>query len=189
MTRGDESYVTLFSAFVGELSKSSKQRLVMQLAEILASRATASLEVSRPPTAKEAVEIAARLIHNIPSHAPAPVARPHVASVPPLSKRTRASASVRGDKTVEAAKQAIWLKFESWRSVKPAGHWHLFFARKMIQQHPCIGEQRIVEEWVRGWERQARQSRIHTIDTEHTHNSGTNTAASTSTFWNIRGIR
>jgi hypothetical protein len=189
MTCVDESYVTLFSALVGELSKSSKQRLVMQLAEILARHATASLEVSRPPTTKEAVEIAARLIHNIPCRGPAPAARPHVASVPPLSKRTRASASVRDDKTVEVAKQAIRLKFESWRAAKPAGHWHIFFARKMIQQHPCIGEQRIVEEWVRGWERQARQSRIHTIDTEHTHRSGTNTAASTSTFWNIRGIR
>ena len=164
MIDGDEFYVTLSSALVGELSKTPKQRLVMQLAEILAGRATASPGVSRPPTAKEAVVIAAQLIRNMTSAGPKLASRPRVASVPPVSKRMRKPALVRDeDKTVEAAKQAIRLKFESWRAVKPGGHWHVVFARKMIQQHACIGKQQIIEEWARAWEREARQDSTHAI--------------------------
>ena len=180
MVDGDEFYVTLFSALVGELSKTRKQWLVMRVAEILIARATASPDISRAPSAKEAAAIAARLIHNMTSCGRTPPSRPSVGALPSaLTKRQNPLSVADHDKKIEAAKQAIRLKFESWRAVKPHGHWHVVFARKMIQEHACIGEQRIIEKWVRAWDKQVRQHTTQAIDTPHVQSSGINTATHT----------
>src|SRR5438046_1063249 len=119
----NEFYVTLFSALVSELGKSQKRWLVMQLAEILARRVTASAELSRNRTAHEAAETAAQLIRNMASGGAMLSSRRRVGSVLLLTtKRTPKPASLLAPhETVEAAKKAIRLKFESWRAVKTGG--------------------------------------------------------------------
>src|SRR5258705_8533405 len=121
--KGDESYVALFSALVGELRTRSKELLVMQLAEILTKRATASTEVGRSRTADEVEQIAAQLVRN---------------TLSPLSDESVVlpkSFSPHDSQEIEAAKKTIRLKFESWRGLKPGTHWHALFARRMIQRH------------------------------------------------------
>jgi hypothetical protein len=142
----DESYVALFSALVGELRTRQKQVLVMQLAEILAKRAT--VEVSQSRGADELAQIAAQLVRNIsPSASGESVVR---------TKAMPNPVSAHDNQEIEAAKKAIRLKFESWRAVKPGMHWHTLFAQKMIRQYPCIGVVRIIEEWALAWEIEAR---------------------------------
>jgi hypothetical protein len=142
---GDAHYVALFSALVGELRTRRKQLLVMQLAEILAKRA--SVEVSQNSTADEMVQIAAQLVRNISSPA-------SVESV--VRKAMPKPVSPHDNQEIEAAKKAIRLKFESYRAVNPGTNWHALFAQKMIRQYTCIGEERIIEEWALVWEIEAR---------------------------------
>ena len=87
MDHRGEFHVKLFSALVSELGKSHKRWLAMQLAEILASRATASAELGRSRTADEASEIAERLICNMASDRPRLSPRLRGPSALPMKKR------------------------------------------------------------------------------------------------------
>lgn len=151
MVNVDELYVTLFCALVRALSKAQKQSLVMQLAEILARRAMATVDLSGNRTPDEVTEIAARLIRETAQNR-GRLLYVHQALRLCCQPKRDLQELHRIVMTARPSKQ-----FESWRAVKTGGHWHTGFARKMIEQHSCIGRQRIIEEWIRGWEREMRQ--------------------------------
>ena len=95
MDNVDEFYVTLVCALIRELSKSQKQSLVMQLAEILARRAMASVDLSCKRTAEEAMEIAARLIRDTGPGRGRLSALPRVASIQPTRRKASKPRSLR----------------------------------------------------------------------------------------------
>ena len=174
MDEGGDFHVALFSALVSELGKNNKRWLAMQLAELLVSRASASAELSRNRTADEAVKVVENLTRKMTSDRPRLPSRLRGPSALPMKKRTPKPASVGYEREkFEAAKKVIRLKFESWRAVKTGAHWHAGFARKMIEQHACVGQQRIIEEWARVWEMEARR------DTHATANAPTGDRGST----------
>jgi len=159
-----ESYfqVDLFSALVRELGQCDKEWLAMQLAEILASRASLVAEFDHDGTRRDPVELAQQLIQYITWSPTPPSSRPQLTSSITMEKRVRVSNPVgvaRPDdpKEIEAAKKAIRLRFESWRTVKRGKQWHVGFARKMIELYPCVVRQRTIEVWVREWESEMRQ--------------------------------
>jgi len=161
----DESYVSLFSALVGELKTRQKQFLVMQLAEILAKRAIA--EASQSRTADDVAQIAAQLIRSIPAPPPnKPVMR--------MKGTARRRVSSRDNQEIEGAKMAIRLVFESWRALKPGTNWHALFAQKMIRQYRCIAEERIIEGWALEWEIEARLATSADLLSNHPRASQTN---------------
>ena len=134
----------------------------MQLAEILASRASPVAEFDYGVTNRDPGELAQRLIQKMHWHPATPSSRPRLTSSITPQEKPRGSKPVvvlREDhlKEIVAAKKAIRLRFESWCTVKRGEHWHVGFARKMIEQYPCVDRQRTIEMWVREWEGEMRQ--------------------------------
>jgi len=152
-----EVYVALFAVLADELRKTRKNVLALHLAEIWAREMSATL----PPDADNptddlmarATERVRGLNDSASADASEPVARPAFG-------RTRAGAASRPRDAVEelaSVKHVVHQKFESWRAVKRGRHWHAGFARKMVEQHKCIAQERTVVEWAREWERQGRR--------------------------------
>jgi hypothetical protein len=167
----DESYfkVDLFCALVRELRQFDKRLLALQLAEILASRVSPVAECDRGGLSRDPVELAQRLIHDMSWRPAPPSSRPRLSSSVTRDKTVRVSKPVivLHAEEIEAARKAIRLRFESWRAIKRGEHWHVGFARKMIEKYPCVIRQRTIEVWVREWESEMRQGtpfRIAKVD-------------------------
>jgi hypothetical protein len=159
-----ESYfqVDLFSALVRELGKCDKQWLAMHLAEILASRVSLVAELNHDGASRGPVELAQQLIQDMSWKPAPPSSRPKLTSSITTEKKAGGSKPTvvpRADdpKEIEAAKKAIRLRFESWRTVKRGRHWHVGFARKMIELYPCVARQRTIDVWVQEWESELRK--------------------------------
>lgn len=154
-----EVYVALFAVLADELRKTRKNVLALRLAEIWAREMSATLPDAGDPT-DDLVARATERVRGMIGSGASPDGGEALRRSAPV--RTRAqTGTLRPPRDpieeLEAVKLVVHQKFESWRAVKRGRHWHVGFARKMVEQHKCIAQERTVVEWAREWERQTRR--------------------------------
>ena len=155
MENHSESYVALFAALANELSKAEKKWLVLQLADLLASRISANGELGANSAEDEKTALVSKVLGSMVAEHPALSSRLGRAAAGNIAKAKSPTPLKHRDiyKDEEAAKRVIHQKFESWCAVKTGRHWHAGFARKMVELHNV--DERAVQAWARVWEQEA----------------------------------